>query len=107
MRSGGSAIELVVKAPGGGIESWYIDPNRFLPMERVSRIWAYERAWKLHTYFSDYRAVEGVMIPHLLELEFSSLYRSMEIETVELNVALESERFRAPHEETLAGGPKK
>ena len=93
---GGEAWELRLTRGTGAVETWFLARDSHLPLERISRLWAYDEEWELHTYFSDYRAVEGLVLPHLIEYEFSSIHRLLRVEQVEINPGLGPGVFELP-----------
>jgi hypothetical protein len=96
----GEAYGLRIELARGATETWYLDVESLLAVERVSSWWQYGREWELRTYFSDYRSVEGVMVPFLIESEFSSIYRMLRIKSVEVDPELAPAEFARP----AAGG---
>jgi hypothetical protein len=92
----GEAYGLRIELARGATETWYLDVESLLAVERVSSWWQYGREWELRTYFSDYRSVEGVVLPFLIESEFSSIYRMLRIESVEVNPELAPAAFARP-----------
>ncbi len=93
---GGEAWELRLTRDGGAVETWFLDRSSHLALERVSRLWAYDQDWELHTYFSDYRTAGGLVLPHLIEYEFSSIHRLLRVEQVEIDPDLGPGVFEMP-----------
>jgi Protein of unknown function (DUF1579) len=89
-------FQLEVSLGDGGVESWYLDTESYLPVARVS-VGAY---WGLpieqRTFFDDYREVAGVQIPHYVEIEAGNLHRVMNVERVEINPELDPGVFALP-----------
>jgi len=98
-RDTGEAYALRVELKRGAVEHWYLDCRSLLAVERISKHWQYNRTWDLHTFFSDFRPVGGLILPHLIESEFSSMHRLLRIEKVELNPELPDELFERSAEE--------
>jgi outer membrane lipoprotein-sorting protein len=84
---------LRVTLAGGSVESWYLDAGDYLPAVRVSQTFELGQFYEQRTYFSDYREVGGLRLPHSLEIEFGSRYQAMEVESVELDVDLDDRVF--------------
>lgn len=101
----GPAWELRLTRHDGAVETWLLDRDTYLASERISTYRAYGESWQLHTHYSDYRAVEGLMLPHLIEMEFSSLHQLMRIERVEVNPELDPASFIQPPHEPKAAEP--
>ncbi len=93
---GGEAWELRLARAGGAVETWFLDRESHLPVERISKLWAYDEEWQLHTYYSDYRAVDGLVLPHLVEYELSSIHRLLRVEQVEINPGFAPGVFEMP-----------
>jgi hypothetical protein len=100
-RDTGEAYALRVQLRRGAVEHWYLDRESLLAVERVSKHWEYRRIWELRTFFSDFRRVDGIILPHLIESEFSSMHRLLQIEKVELNLELPDELFERPADQPL------
>lgn len=81
------AYEIVVRRKEGVVERWFLDPSSFLPRARIAPLNAYGNQFEATTYFSDYRKVEGVLVAHLIEVEFSSIHRMMKMEQVNVDLA--------------------
>jgi hypothetical protein len=77
-------------------ETWYLDPETYLEMARTSPGSDFGRPMEQRTFFDDFRAVSGVMIPHLTETQWYTRDRVMRIETIEVNVPIEDALFRMP-----------
>jgi hypothetical protein len=95
-RDSGKAYALRVTLKRGAVERWYLDRDSLLAVERVSTIWFPGMSFDLHTYNSDFKEVEGLVLPHLIETEYSSVHRMLIIETVELNPELPDALFKRP-----------
>jgi len=71
-------------------ETWYLDPDTYLEFGRVSRGSDFGTELEQTTFFSDFREVAGLQIPHLIETEFLIRHRVMEIDAIEINVAVDN-----------------
>ncbi len=83
-------LRLEVTLEGGSVESWYLDRESFRPVARVSMGVYWWLPTEQRTFFSDYREVSGIFLPYLTEIEFGNLYRTFEVERVEVNPELDS-----------------
>ena len=82
---GDDVYVLKVTLKDGSVETWYIDADTFLAVAMTGDTYDFGRKCKLDAFFSDYREVGGVVLPWLIESEYLIRYRSMEIETIEIN----------------------
>lgn len=90
---GEDVYHLQVKLSNGSVESWYLDAEGFLPLARVSATFELGKVYEQWTWFSDYRDVDGLLLPHSLEIEFGSRYQVMEVTAIELGVEVDDLRF--------------
>lgn len=54
----------------------------------------------LEMFFGDYRDLNGVKLPYLIEAEYGTRYRTVEIETLEINSVIEPSVFAGPDSST-------
>ncbi len=93
---GEDALQLRLTRKEGIVEMWYLDANTSLEIARFSKGADFGREVEMTTFFSDFRKVEGLMIPHLVESEFHTRDRMMRVDKVEINVPVEEEIFQRP-----------
>lgn len=94
---GVDAWELAVTLDNGLVETWYLDPDTFLPMVRITRAGYVIGLDKEHRmFFSDFRAVAGVQIPHYIETELGNRFGVMKVDAVVVNEPIPPERFEQP-----------
>lgn len=93
---GMDAIELEVTLANGLVEKWYLDPESHLPLARLSRAGFKDFEAENRVFYSDYRPVDGILLPHHVESEVDNLVSITVIETVELNAPLADSRFSLP-----------
>ncbi len=86
----------------GGEETWYLDPDTFLEFGRVGPGSDFGSPLRQTTFFSDFRDVNGLMIPFLTETEFRTRHRVMEVEKIEFNVEVDRELFPMPFPKVMA-----
>ncbi|MEM7355048.1 MAG: PQQ-binding-like beta-propeller repeat protein [Acidobacteriota bacterium] len=92
----GAAWALRLTRPIGAVETHFVDQVSHLAVERHSEVHAHDEIWPLQTYYSDHRPVAGLVVPHLIELEFSSLHRLWRIESLEVDPPIEPDLFTPP-----------
>ena len=81
---------------GGTQETWYFDTLTFLPTVRVTRAGYVGREVDSRTFFDNYRTVEGLKMPFLLEFERGNLFGEMVVDAVQLGVETTSDAFTFP-----------
>ena len=90
------AIQIDLKRPDDSTESWYLDPSSYLEVARVSPGSDFGRPLPQRTFYDDFRAVEGVMIPHYIESQWYTRNRVQHVNSVELNVDIDPAIFAMP-----------
>jgi hypothetical protein len=93
---GAEAWELQVTWGDGAEERWFLDPETYLAIGRVSPDADYGQPHDKTTYFSDYRKVDGLVLPHSIAMEYGTRYEILAIESVRINPKLGEEEFRMP-----------
>ena len=89
--------ELVVTLKRGGVERWYLDPETFLPVTRLSIGGDGLQEKPQRVDFYDYRqTAQNLLLPYRLEIELGYNFVVMEIEDVEVNRQLDPELFTLP-----------
>ena len=91
---GQPAIKLKVTRKDGFEETWYLDPTTHLELARFDTTLDLPEAKERWTYYSDFRAVEGLVIPHRQDQEYSIRHVSLTIEKVQVNPEIEAGRFQ-------------
>jgi len=86
----------------GGEETWYLDPDTYLEFGRDAPGSDFGAPMRQITWFSDFREVDGLKMPFLLETEFRTRHRVMEIEKVEINPAIDADKFKLPFPAVMA-----
>jgi hypothetical protein len=91
---GQPAWKLKVTRKDGFAETWYLDPATGLELARFDTTLDLPEAKERWTYFSDFRAIEGLVIPHRQDQEYSIRHVSFTIEKVQVNPEIEAARFQ-------------
>jgi hypothetical protein len=89
-------IQIDLTRNDGSKESWYLDSQSYLEIACDSPGADFGQPFPERTYFDDFRQVGDVVIAHYVESEFYTRNRVMEVDTVELNVAINDSRFALP-----------
>ena len=90
---GQPALKLKLTRKDGFEETWYLDPSTHLELARFDTTLDLPEAKERWTYYSDFRAVEGLMIPHRQDQEYSIRHVSFTVEKVQVNPEIEAGRF--------------
>jgi hypothetical protein len=80
-----------------GIEYLFIDTKSFLLQKRLSSRMMRGKEVQVENYFHDYRAVDGIMFPFIIDTSLDGQpYSSSQFETIELNKPVEENMFEMP-----------
>ena len=90
---GQPALKLKVTRKDGAEETWYLDPGSYLELARFDRTLDLPEPKDRWTYYSDFRTVDGLVIPHRQEQEYSIRNVSLTVEKVQVNPEIDPERF--------------
>jgi len=88
--------KLKVTLADSTIEFWYIDAESFLEIGMTGDTYDFGIKNSLETFFSNYKDVDSLKFPFLIESEYGQRYRSMEIENIEINTEIEPSVFVIP-----------
>jgi len=81
----------------GGIEHYYIDTTTNLEVKRTAEVNAGGGTQVLESELSDYKSVEGMMIPHTIKQSMGGMTVSqMTIDSIVFNPPMEDSLFRMP-----------
>lgn len=102
--NGAATIALKVSFPArdgqpAAVETWHLDPRTFLEVAVDSQVLDYTQGaqpFAQRAYYSDFRAVDGLMLPFRLELEFNARVEVMEVATAKVDPQLDAARFAMP-----------
>jgi outer membrane lipoprotein-sorting protein len=88
--------KLKVSLSDSTMEYWYIDAESFLEVGMTGDTYDFGVKNSLEKFFSDYREVDGLRFPFLIESEYGQRYRSMEIENIKINTEIDPSVFVMP-----------
>lgn len=91
--------KLKVTLADATIEYWYIDAESFLEVGMTGDTYDFGMKNSLEMFFSEYKDVDGLKFPFLIESEYGQRYRSMEIEKIEVNTDIDPSFFAMPDSE--------
>lgn len=97
--SGQETLRLELTRSNGWVETWHLDPRTYLEVAVDSKVFDYsqgpqdmqERAW-----FSDFRTVDGLVIPHRIEKEYGARHTVTKVEKICVNPEMEDGVFAMP-----------
>lgn len=89
-------LKLTLKT--GAIEYVYLDSKNFLELKRSTKRKRQGTEYEVDIYYNDYKPVQGVMIPHLLENKVKGYPSAAQvtINKVELNTEIDDSIFKMP-----------
>ena len=90
---GQPALKLKVTRKDGAEETWYLDPGSYLELARFDRTLDLPDPKDRWTYYSDFRTVDGLVIAHRQEQEYSIRNVSVTVEKVQVNPEIDPGRF--------------
>jgi len=96
------ALGIKLTRPNGAEEAWYLDPSSYLEYARTSPGSDFGRPLPQRTFYDDFREIEGVMIPFLVETQWYTRDRVMHVDNVEINAEVDLAMFSMPAPEGMA-----
>lgn len=92
---GADAYKLKVTLKGGDVRTIYLDAETFLEIKVESKRTVRGTEVENEAYLSDYKEVEGLMMPHVMEnaQKGSPMRQKLVIEKVEINPAIDDKIF--------------
>lgn len=95
-------LEVTIEPPGAewsSEETWHLDPETFLEIAVDSQVFDFTQgtdAMRQRTFFSDFREVEGLVVPFLVEWEYGARLESMAVDEVEIGPEIDADAFTRP-----------
>ncbi len=99
---GQEAYKLKVTLADSTVENWFIDAESFLAIKMTGDTYDFGRKNALEAFFDDFREVDGLKFPFLIETEYGIRYRVFEVESVEVNAEFGDDIFAMPAAEESA-----
>ena len=91
------AYHLKLTRKSGDVEHYYLDADTGLELKRTVEVEAGGMKQTLESELSDYKAVEGLMVPHTItQLVGGTTVMQMTMEKVEFNTPIDDALFRMP-----------
>ena len=97
--NGQETLRLELTRSNGWVETWHLDPRTYLEVAVDSKVFDYSQLpeeMQERAYFSDFRTVDGLVIPHRIEKEFGARHTVTKVERVRVNPELEETLFAMP-----------
>ncbi len=96
---GRPTINLTLTFPDESIETWMLDTSTYLEAAVDSTIHDFtqgQAAMAQRTFFSDFREVDGLLLPYRIALEFGARLEEFTVDTVRLGHDIEESFFALP-----------
>jgi outer membrane protein assembly factor BamB len=97
--NGQETAVLEVTLANGWVETWHLDPKTGLEVAVDSKVFDYTQSSseiQQRAYFSDWKTVDGLVIPHRIEKEYGARATLLVIEKVRINAPLDDALFAMP-----------
>ncbi|HET9229569.1 MAG TPA: PQQ-binding-like beta-propeller repeat protein [Thermoanaerobaculia bacterium] len=97
--SGQETLRLELTRSNGWVETWHLDPRTYLEVAVDSKVFDYSQLpqeMQERAYFSDFRTVDGLVIPHRIEREYGARHTVTKVEKVRVNPEVEDGLFAMP-----------
>ncbi|MEM9303915.1 MAG: hypothetical protein AAGE01_17505 [Pseudomonadota bacterium] len=95
---GQTAYALRLTKSNGDTSMMYFDADDLLEFKQTARTSRQGAEVVVHTVMGDYRSIDGLVMPHSMQLTFEGMpvAQAITIDSVELNVVIGAERFTMP-----------
>lgn len=97
--NGQETLRLELTRSNGWVETWHLDPRTYLEVAVDSKVFDYSQMpqeMQERAYFSDFRAVDGLVIPHRIEKEYGARQTVTRVERIRVNPEVEDGVFAMP-----------
>lgn len=97
--NGQGTLRLELTRSDGWVETWHLDPRTYLEVAVDSKVVDYSQLPQEmveRAYFSDFRTVDGLVIPHRIEREFGARHTVTKVDRIRVNPELEDRVFAMP-----------
>jgi hypothetical protein len=104
--NGRETIRVELTRANGWVETWHLDPRTFLEVAVDSKVVDYSQLPQEmieRAHFSDFRTIDGLVVPHRIEREFGARHTVTTVGKVRVNPQLEDAMFAAPPSPAAAG----
>jgi outer membrane protein assembly factor BamB len=97
--NGQETLRLELTRPNGWVETWHLDPRTFLEVAVDSKVFDYSQLpqeMQERAYFSDFRTVDGLVLPHRVEKEYGARHTVTVVDKVRVNPNIGNGVFAMP-----------
>lgn len=97
--NGQETLRLELTRSNGWVETWHLDPRTYLEVAVDSKVFDYSQLvqeMQERAYFSDFRTVDGLVIPHRIEREYGVRHTVTRVERIRVNPEVEDGVFAMP-----------
>ena len=97
--NGQETLRLELTRSNGWVETWHLDPRTYLEVAVDSKVFDYSQMpqeMQERAYFSDFRTVDGLVIPHRIEKEYGARHTVTRVERIRVNPEVEDGVFAMP-----------
>jgi hypothetical protein len=80
-------------------ETWHLDTQTFLEVAVDSQVIDHTQGpnpWAQRAFYSDFREVDGLMLPFRVDLEFGARLEEMRVDKITVNPEIDASQFKAP-----------
>lgn len=92
----GPAYNLKIMRPDSVVENWYVDAESFLEVKMAGGTYDFGRPVGKEAFYGEYKAINGVMLPHFVEIEYGTRYRVFTIASIKAIDPVPAETFAMP-----------
>jgi outer membrane lipoprotein-sorting protein len=96
---GSEAYKIKLTDKDGDVTTYYLDASSYLVLKQESKKKIKEKEITSTVTMGDYKSVDGIMIPHSVEIKSNNEQmgtQNVTIEKVEMNVPVEDDIFKMP-----------
>ncbi len=97
--NGQGTLRLELTWSNGWVETWHLDPRTYLEVAVDSKVVDYSQLpqeMQERAYFSDFRTLDGLVIPHRIEKEYGARHTVTKVEKIRVNPEMEDRVFAMP-----------
>ncbi|HEV2845080.1 MAG TPA: PQQ-binding-like beta-propeller repeat protein, partial [Thermoanaerobaculia bacterium] len=97
--NGQETLRLELTRSNGWVETWHLDSRTYLEVAVDSKVFDFSQLpqeMQERAYFSDFRTVGGLVIPHRIEKEYGARQTVTKVEKVRVNPEVEDGAFAMP-----------
>ncbi|HEX5720239.1 MAG TPA: PQQ-binding-like beta-propeller repeat protein [Thermoanaerobaculia bacterium] len=97
--SGQETLRVELTRSNGWVETWHLDPRTYLEVAVDSKVFDYSQMpqeMQERAYFSDFRTIDGLVIPHRIEKEYGARHTVTRVERIRVNPEVEDGVFAMP-----------